>query len=102
LTNFKIKEFYLLILLYLLKRLQLVNIDIYPYDLPRELSERRLQLERTKGYKQILEFKDEVVFKLLVQKKELETKLRDDMDKAANEEINEWARSVGDTEEDYI
>lgn len=51
-------------------------------------------MERTKGYKQILEFKDEVVFKLLVQKKELETKIRDDMDKAANDEINEWARFV--------
>jgi hypothetical protein len=28
-----------------------VSIDVYPYDLPRELTERRMEFEKIKAYK---------------------------------------------------
>lgn len=39
-----------------------VNIDVYPYDLPRELTEKRLEMEKMKSIEKVVEFKDEVIY----------------------------------------
>lgn len=44
------------------------NIDVYPYDLPRELTEKRMELEKVKSIEKVLEFKDEVIYQLLQQR----------------------------------
>ena len=69
-----------------------MNIDVYPYDLPRELSEKRLQLEKAKALRSLLDFKDELIFRLMCQKKEIEVSVKEELDAAATEEINEWAK----------
>jgi len=39
-----------------------VNIDVYPYDLPRELTEKRLEMEKARSIEKVVEFKDEVIY----------------------------------------
>ena len=45
------------------------NIDVYPYDLPRELTEMRLQLQKVNAQKALIDFKNEVIWKLIEEKK---------------------------------
>jgi len=35
---------------------------VYPYDLPRELTEKRLEMEKGKSIEKVIEFKDEVIY----------------------------------------
>ena len=65
---------------------------MFPYDLPRELSEKRVQLEKAKALRALLDFKDELIFRLMIQKKEVEEHVKEELDQAATEEINEWAK----------
>ena len=41
-----------------------VEIDVYPNDLPRELAERRVLMEHYEEQRQLLKFKDDVIWKL--------------------------------------
>lgn len=51
---------------FLISKVFKVNIDVYPYDLPRELSEKRIQLEKAKALRALLDFKDELIFRLMI------------------------------------
>lgn len=77
---------------YMLAKPFKVMIDVYPYDLPRELAELRKSLERHKVLEEILKFKDEVIWKLYEEKRQAERKAVEELDKAAQEEMNEWAK----------
>jgi len=41
-----------------------VEIDVYPNDLPRELAERQLLIEHHEEQRNMLRFKDDVIWKL--------------------------------------
>ena len=41
-----------------------VEIEVYPNDLPRELAERRVLMEHYEEQRQLLKFKDDVIWKL--------------------------------------
>lgn len=70
----------------------LASIDVYPYDLPRELLEIKKELEKIESYKTALKFKDEVIFKLLLDRKVIEEKVKNDADNEISEEVSEWAK----------
>ncbi len=42
----------------------IVDIDVIPYDLPRELKATREKLEKFKIHKELLSFKDKIIWKL--------------------------------------
>ena len=65
---------------------------MYPNDLPRELTERRIEFEKINSLKSSLEFKNEVLFQLFLQKKDSEKKLMDDVEQIAGKEIDEWSK----------
>ena len=69
-----------------------MNIDVYPYDLPRELTEMRLQLQKVHAQKALVKFKDELMWELLKEKKEAEEKVKQQMEEAAYQELQEWAK----------
>ncbi|KAL4468003.1 hypothetical protein ABPG72_015873 [Tetrahymena utriculariae] len=71
-----------------------VNIEVYPYDLPRELTDMRLQLQKASAQQALIDFKNEVIWKILEERKEQEEEVKTKMEKAASEEINEWAKLV--------
>ncbi|KAM3142964.1 hypothetical protein pb186bvf_005027 [Paramecium bursaria] len=71
-----------------------IQIDVYPYDLPRELTELRLQLQKASAQSQLLEFKNEVIWKLINDKQVDEEKLKQELERQAAQEINEWAALV--------
>ena len=68
------------------------SIDVYPYDLPRELTEKRMELEKIKSIEKVLEFKDEVIYQLLNTRETKLQQLKENMEKAASEEITEWSK----------
>ena len=49
-----------------------VNIDVIPYDLPRELKEKREQLKKFKIHQELLDFKDSIIWKLYQEKTSIE------------------------------
>lgn len=67
------------------------TIDVTPNDLPRELTERKKDLQKIKYNKELLEFKDEVIKKVVKNYTEDRDKLVEDMTKASDEEVKEWA-----------
>ncbi|CAD8111607.1 unnamed protein product [Paramecium sonneborni] len=71
-----------------------VQIDVYPYDLPRELTELRLQLQKASAQQQLIEFKNEIIWKLLSEKQMDEETIKQELERQASEEINEWSKLV--------
>lgn len=53
-----------------------VQIEVYPYDLPRELTELRLQLQRAAAQQHLLEFKNDIIWKLLSEKQRDESMIK--------------------------
>jgi palmitoyltransferase len=68
------------------------TIDVVPYDLPRELGEQREKIDKTKVVQDILAMKDKVIFELIKKYKTEEEKVAAEMNKAAQEEIDEWSK----------
>ena len=71
-----------------------VKIDVIPNDLPRELTERRKIIERADQAGSLLKLKDEIIWNLIQEKKKLSRMAELDLDKAVQQEWNEWARLV--------
>ena len=69
-----------------------VDIDVYPHDLPRELAERRVNMERLETQAQLVKLKDDIIWHLIQEKKKKENIAISDLDKATQKEMNEWAR----------
>jgi len=68
------------------------TIDVVPYDLPRELGEQREKIEKMKVVTDILAMKDGVIFQLIKKYKEEEEKISAELNKTAQDEIDEWAK----------
>ena len=56
------------------------------------MSDIRSELEKIESYKMALKFKDEVIFRLLMERKANEEKFRGEADKEISEEVAEWAK----------
>ena len=56
------------------------------------MAEIRSELEKIESYKMALKFKDEVIFRLLLERKANEEKFRGEADKEISEEVAEWAK----------
>ena len=69
-----------------------MNIDITPHDLPRDLTEQRDKIEKFQAAENIIDFKDKVIFALLKEKIVESEQVAGDVDRVAQEEINEWAK----------
>ena len=70
------------------------KIDVVPNDLPRELTERRKMLEKAEQCESLLKLKDEIIWNLIQEKKKLSKMAEIDLDKAVQQEWNEWARLI--------
>lgn len=68
------------------------TIEVVPYDLPRDLARQREKIEKMKVAQEIIDMKDHLIFELLNRLNEEEEKAAADMNKAAQEEINEWSK----------
>ena len=66
------------------------SVDIYPYDLPRELTERKLILDKNRHWIELMKVKDEAIWNLTQEKKGLRGKLGDTLQQAAQGAIGEW------------
>lgn len=63
---------------------------MYPYDLPRELTEKKLILDKNKGALDLLKVKDEAIWTLLEEKKLMNQQLWETFFEEAREEAHEW------------
>ncbi len=70
------------------------RIDVVPNDMPRELTEKRKMLERAEQSEGLLKLKDEIIWNLIQEKKKLTKMAEIDLDKAVQQEWNEWARLI--------
>lgn len=66
--------------------------DINPYDLPQELKIVREKLNVSASFQEMLDFKDQVIHKLLKEKEGHEKRLREEYEKKFQEELNEWSK----------
>ena len=66
--------------------------DINPYDLPQELKIVRDKLNQVASYQELLDFKDQVIHKLLKEKDGQEKRIREEYEKKFQEELNEWSK----------
>lgn len=76
---------------YLLNKTFKTEIDVYPYDLPRELIQIRKELDETSQLDHLLSMKEEVIFNLFSELKSVFIESVADLDAAANQEIASWA-----------
>ena len=70
------------------------TIEEYPEDLPTELTDLRIGLSQYQAQKQLIEFKNELVWRLMNEKKQEEENLNNQLDKEAREELGEWGKLV--------
>lgn len=66
------------------------SVDVFPYDLPRDVTERKLILEKNRGWLDLLKVKDEVIWNLLEEKKIIAPTLWQSFEDEAKQEIAEW------------
>ena len=58
------------------------------------MSDIKSELEKNESYKMALKFKDEVIFRLLLERKSNEERFRGEADKEISEEVAEWAKLI--------
>jgi len=68
------------------------NIDIVATDFPNELPKRKATLEKYKAFEQVSGFKDKVVSEIVEKSSERIEKVKEEFDKAASEEVEQWAK----------
>lgn len=56
------------------------------------MADIRGELEKIDGYKMSLKFKDEVIFRLLLERKSNEEKFRGEANQEISQEVAEWAK----------
>jgi hypothetical protein len=76
---------------YLLNKTFKTELDVYPYDLPRELIQIRKELEENAQLDSLLGLKDEIILKLFTELQTVFLESVADLDAAANQEIASWA-----------
>lgn len=70
------------------------SIDVYTNDLPRELTEKRLELEKTGAYKALIAAKDTIIWKVNELRQEKMKKRKEELDKAAIGMVNIATKSL--------
>lgn len=68
------------------------SIEVYPHDLPRELAEKRLIIDKYNVQNNLLELKDEMIFKLVNERNINHDKEIDQFERNTNVEFQEWAQ----------
>ena len=76
---------------YILGRQIKTEIEIFPYDLPRELFTIRKQLEENNKLDNLCQMKDEVILDLSMRMRTVFKESVADLDRTANQEISSWA-----------
>lgn len=71
-----------------------VDISVIPNDLPRELAEKRVKLEEHNKQKDLLKQKNDIILKLVEEKKVREHTIKDELDKQTRREITQWVNLV--------
>jgi len=71
-----------------------VDIEVYPNDLPRELTERRVFMEHYEEQKKLLKFKDDTIYKLSMELKAKHDKHHEELDRDLKEEMQKWSNLV--------
>eukprot|EP01017_Pseudomicrothorax_dubius_P044409 TRINITY_DN7500_c0_g1_i14.p1 TRINITY_DN7500_c0_g1~~TRINITY_DN7500_c0_g1_i14.p1 ORF type:complete len:453 (+),score=81.14 TRINITY_DN7500_c0_g1_i14:44-1402(+) len=69
-----------------------VTIDVVPHDLPRELTEIRHHLQRYRASQALLDFKDEVIYRLSKNAKLSTREAIEELEKTSSAEMAEWAK----------
>lgn len=67
------------------------EIEVYPFDLPRELLQIRKEIEENNQLEMLLKMKDNVIWSLMNELKQVYHQSVKDLDLAANQEISGWA-----------
>lgn len=67
------------------------SIEVIPHDLPRELAEKRLVIEKYESQKELLSLKDELIYKLVHEKNKNHQGQIDTMRETSTKEFEEWA-----------
>ena len=67
------------------------EIDVVPYDLPRELSSLREEIQQCEMLENLDKLKKEIIFGVYSTVREAEKSVVDGLDVAANEELGQWA-----------
>lgn len=76
---------------YILGKQIKTDIEVYPYDLPRELFHIRKELEENNQLEKLCQMKDQIIFELSFKMRNVFKESVADLDKAANQEISSWA-----------
>ncbi|KAL4433153.1 hypothetical protein ABPG74_010848 [Tetrahymena malaccensis] len=76
------------------------EINIYPYDMPRELQEVRQKLSQVEANNALIGSKDEIIWKLIQEKQNIETfKGASQLEDETNQEVQEWAKLAEDLQQ---
>lgn len=70
------------------------GLDVTGDDLPKELTELRLQLARLAAHRQTLELHNEIIWALMHQRKQDSETLRAALEAEAKVEVHEWVKLV--------
>lgn len=81
-------------MIYLVSKPFKTIIDVYPNDLPRDLTDKRLELEKIMAFKEIISFKDELIVMLKNLKEEKLKKRKEELGKAGLDMINLATRFI--------
>jgi len=68
------------------------TIDVLSNDLPRELIEQRNLAHKVVSQEALLKAKDDIIFNLVQENKKVLNNVQNDLDQAAQREIEEWAK----------
>ncbi|CAD8096260.1 unnamed protein product [Paramecium sonneborni] len=70
------------------------QIDIYPDDLPQDLIQLRQLLQQNQMLQKLMDFKNEVIWKLFNDSQIESRKIREELERQANQEFQEWYNIV--------
>ncbi|CAD8095969.1 unnamed protein product [Paramecium sonneborni] len=70
------------------------QIDIYPDDLPQDLIQFRQLQQQNQMLQKLMDFKNEVIWKLFSDSQIESQKIRDELERQANQEFQEWYNIV--------
>ena len=70
------------------------DIEVVPFDLPREIKQKREKLDQYKSQKKLLDFKDNLIWSLYRKMKEREEQDEKRLENEINQEIKGWSTLV--------
>lgn len=67
------------------------SIDVYPHDLPRELAEKRSLIDQVESQAELMNLKDEIIYRLVHEKNRAHTEQLEALEKNVSSEFATWA-----------